>query len=787
MKNPLRWLKIGFLSILFMILLGATSAVGFVTWCFYYPQKAWALAEKHLLPGDMKIAWEQLSISLQPEQWNHWVLISNMKNVSIKKINPHIDVGISSLNLKLQFQWKTNEPLYTVSIFEFSLSESSMLSLQNEEPTDATEKSVYQLLADNLSYLSYAPKVPSIDTLDIYIPHFEIYTTNEKPIVINTRIKQDLTISQDSLLFEALVNLDNLSVATKGQLHPSELWTDRPLLKADLHIQSKDIELKTPLSLIFNKNKEVLINSLIDLHIKAQKNKMIMTSSLAILVHPKQIEIKSLSHVKNIPGPLKSVAEITLNTQIPQQDDQMWTDTAGEFNLSAPVDVFLIERKWTLAVEKACRCKLPKRLTVSSEGQFWMKSLLQNTSTTQKAATASLKIETVKNNLFTADLALDLSIDKKGTEWLISPRTNADIVIHSFQGLRRLMEAQGLLLPAPLNALDGTVSVSAHSPVTENLNQMNTTVSAKIDLSSKTQKAVILANSNITLPRHFKSVDIHTDLKIKQLRLELPPIDPIRGVPKIASDPRIQLKPLKIQNNKSNFKINLVSRLQTETEGAIQLLNTYSTPYIPVSVDIDVLGELATGKINVEPFKISYLRRDIFVETLNVQLPQGKEAKLPLDGKLRINQGGYAIFIILKGTADSPQIILDSTPSLSQNDIISVLLYGRISDQLVANEAETAGGVNAAIADRAIGIIGLWAFASTPIQSFSYNAVTKVYTATVKLSEGFTAGVGTNWEQATILELRKRLSRRWVLTATWTPTQNNRQEGRLVLQWEHRF
>jgi hypothetical protein len=49
------------------------------------------------------------------------------------------------------------------------------------------------------------------------------------------------------------------------------------------------------------------------------------------------------------------------------------------------------------------------------------------------------------------------------------------------------------------------------------------------------------------------------------------------------------------------------------------------------------------------------------------------------------------------------------------------------------------------------------------------------------------AGVGTNWEQATNFELRKRVSARWMLTATWAANQANRQEGRLVLQWEKRF
>ena len=141
----------------------------------------------------------------------------------------------------------------------------------------------------------------------------------------------------------------------------------------------------------------------------------------------------------------------------------------------------------------------------------------------------------------------------------------------------------------------------------------------------------------------------------------------------------------------------------------------------------------------------------------------------------------------VSGTIRNPHIDLDSDPYLPRSEIISVLLYDRTSDQLVSADAETVGGFEAALADRAIGLLGLWALSTTPIRSFSYNAVTKVYSATVQLSDGLTAGVGTNWEHAAHLELRKRVSRRWVLTASWSPSSENEQVGKLVLQWEKRF
>ena len=189
----------------------------------------------------------------------------------------------------------------------------------------------------------------------------------------------------------------------------------------------------------------------------------------------------------------------------------------------------------------------------------------------------------------------------------------------------------------------------------------------------------------------------------------------------------------------------------------------------------------------LEPFNLVYLRRTVSVERLQMTLTEDENGDFPIGGRLRLDQTAYKIYVDLAGTLDSPIVNLNSEPFLPRADIISVLLFNRVNDQLVSADADTAGSFEAALADRAIGLLGLWAFATTPIRSFSYNAVTKVYTATIELADGLTAGVGTNWERAAHLEVRKRVSRRWVLTASWSPSEDREQVGKLVLQWEKRF
>ncbi|NJM10043.1 MAG: hypothetical protein HC883_03915, partial [Bdellovibrionaceae bacterium] len=274
---------------------------------------------------------------------------------------------------------------------------------------------------------------------------------------------------------------------------------------------------------------------------------------------------------------------------------------------------------------------------------------------------------------------------------------------------------------------------------------------------------------------------------IRDVRLELPPIDPIRGIPSITTDSRLIFKSTK-PTKPSPFKMRFFFDVKTAGSGAVKLLSDFAEPYAPVSVDMNNTnkGESA-GAVRLEPFDINYLRRKIHVERLQVTMAENEDGDFPIGGRFLIRQTAYKIFIDIAGTVDRPIVNLNSEPFLPRADIISVLLFDRVNDQLLSMDADTAGGVEAALADRAIGLFGLWAFATTPIRSFSYNPVTKVYTATVQLADGLTAGVGTNWERAAHLEVRKRVSRRWVLTASWSPADNQAQVGKLVLQWEKRF
>ena len=105
-----------------------------------------------------------------------------------------------------------------------------------------------------------------------------------------------------------------------------------------------------------------------------------------------------------------------------------------------------------------------------------------------------------------------------------------------------------------------------------------------------------------------------------------------------------------------------------------------------------------SGFIKTEPFEIVYLRRKMTVEKMILDLSKSEDGIIPVDARIKVEQTQYTIFIDIKGPATKPNVILSSDPYLPAADIISVLLYDKVTDQ--SGESETAGSVQAAMADR---------------------------------------------------------------------------------------
>lgn len=811
-KSLLNKIIISLASCFLALLVFLISVVG---WIVANPASAWQYASPYLLPKDLKLTWENVDYQWSWRGWRQWRHTWAAQEFRVKKEVPWVDVTASDVAIEWSFHFWSSEPLLKIEKFKLHLREQAEIKLSPSETEEgAPTQNPYQRVKGILGYFSKPQtKILVIQNIDIQTESINIYLADQSLWQCQVQVtthgmtstipQQGATIMETSAedshewRFSAGATAKDLDMALSGSFKPDNIESENPFLRINTQVKASQWSIKGSWSGNF---KDEVLNLYGDpaIEVKGEKEKWVTaTNKITLKLSSEAMNVRGRSGVVGVPGPIMSLDQVESEVDIPLVPDRMWATEASTIKIEAPVDIFLVDKNMRPPLEKACRCRLPEKFLISLGAKVWLEQLLAEKTTEgetgekaerEKVAEAQLKMESIKNALFSADLALAADVFKEKAELRIYPQTKTKLVVHSFQGLRQFLDAKGIMIPAPLDVLEGSLELIANNPIERHTEKTTTVVELKTDLKSKKQTVQTTTLAQVDLWNTLQRIDVDLEATIHKLILETPPLDPVLGIPSLASDARILRQPVK-KNTKPGVVIKIATRLKTETKGAIQLLNPYAEPYVPISLFLKTKGEKALGSLHVEPFSVNYLRRHIQVEGVQVDLVDSDEAEMPLRGRMRIEQGGYTLFINLSGTAQAPQIHFSSEPSLTENDIISVLLYGRVSTQLVSAEAETAGNFNAALADRAVGLLGLWIFASTPIQSFSYNATTKVYTATVNLGDGLSAGVGTNWEQATNFELRKRLSRRWVLTAVWSPAISNsgRQEGRLVLQWEKRF
>ncbi len=780
-----RHLKIFAVTVIALVLLAFVSAVGVTFWAFKHPQQAWDFAGKHLLPKDLNVKWEKMDFSAQRRNWKHYDIVWSAQNLTIDKGSPALHVPVSKAQTK-----------FSIRVFEpgpwFRFDEVTLISAQPVTFTPAKADSAqpaqspFQQLRTYFGYLDTAGQWTTMDSLDLDVPVIEVRGEGAEPLKISVRLAKRTGESKSE--FRVDVSQSDLQIGASGGFDANQFFSNKPFLQSKIDLKTAALLAKVSLTGSFD-GQTARFDGESNVEYKQGEKPVRAAPNFKLSLSEHEAALDAYAMISDIPGPLVQLDKVNLEVRLPMDNNYMWSERPATFKLYSSLALFFIDKDMRPPLEKSCRCKIPEKLLATVDGRFWPEFLLNNRPERKTIADTNLYIEGVDNKLFSANIAAHVKIDRHDAEWFIEPRLDSQMEVHSFQGLRQFLDAKNVIIPSPLDILDGTIKLKARAGVTRNEKTIRTPIEIEVQLGSNTQKVSVSTTVTLDLAANFKALDVYIQSLIHELKLELPPLDPVLGLPPLARDSRVALAPAKPGKKAADrFKLRVFFDVKTAGGGSIKLLSKLADPFVPVTLDVNnsAQGE-SSGYLRLEPFTINYLRRKISVERMQVTLSEDESGDFPVGGRVRIDQTSYKIFVDIGGTVQSPSVQLNSEPFLPRNEIISVLLYNRTSENLVSADSETVGSFEAALADRAIGLFGLWAFASTPIRSFSYNAVTKVYTATVELADGLTAGVGTNWERAASLEVRKRVSRRWVLTASWSPSNQNEQVGKLVLQWEKRF
>lgn len=494
-----------------------------------------------------------------------------------------------------------------------------------------------------------------------------------------------------------------------------------------------------------------------------------------ILLDLKSIKANlSLSLIKNAFVPQCSLtAMINLNEDI-------------ELNCQ-DISFHLDMNKINLDQWKAHKKELPESVRfdfLASLPSEWLKSSPQSSS---EPLSIEVNGQPIEKSLFQLRFSGRADVMYEKNQWqLKKPSVLILLSAPQFQKLVQYLKDGPFAIPAPFHVLKGPLQFEVKELPNHTEQELKLPFSFSSNLTSERNVIEAQAKGEFTYPLQNKNKDpqLDIDIQLSRFYFQLPPFDPIRGFPPLSRDSRISTDLKLKDSNKEKSALQLNLKLKTKREDSIRIYYDLIRPFASFGANFQMKAQGTQFKVQKAsaPFRVTYLNRSVIVQNLSVTKKE-KSDQILVDGQILYPASDYKVYISFSGPIDKPEVVMTSDPPLDRRDIISVLLYNRVNSEIASFEQQSVGGTEAALADRAVGLFGIWAFASTPIEAVSYNPVTGTYSAQVKLPEGFRFSIGTNWESVQNLELRRRLGGNWFVSTIYRPqTDEDTDSGEVMIQ-----
>ena len=755
--KKLAYTLLGFLSI-FVIALGYLA---------FNPQH---LINKHSLQyfndkyfSQLSVDWDKIDIQVENVSFfkksinisgTHFCSKYEKHTICLKELYLAIDLNLSSLT--------------AVRINQLKIEDQEILI--NLDPQIVEENKEEELSINEQLQSSYE----LIQMLGNYIPK------DYSLILTNTTIQS----RNDKTSLKASINPSqiNLTILTKKETLEVNLQNKQNTLFGNINLRTPEIKSKIQSKIILSEKIEFHLKP--DIHfLKLEKtlqdkisNHINLDISLSysdenILLKLSEIQLDIKQYISSVDI---NHCEINHNYQDDSQIDfrcpQILIKASTKNNKTLKGSQFA--QDFSLLVD--IKALFPETIVLASSAQLGSLALeinSQNTKGWQFQASTDINIQRIQNSI---------KLNPQKLKW------NLDV--NKFSQIVKSLENSAAAIPSPLNSLEGTIVFSSDNPIT--LKDHKAIVPFQLDLNldhAANNQIKVNSQGSLTYPLNEGIPLLELDAMIEKIYLYLPDIDPIRGIPPMKKDERVSknFDQNHTNENTSEKSINYKIKLKTHKKDSIRIYYYLFKPYLPLNLDLDLSPDKMSYTLRVqENMNIEYLKRVLTLSNLKLS----NNDSPPLDLKVVYETAGYEIYLNVVGTLDNPRLLLDSNPSESREDIISLLIYGRKSTDITSFEKENVGGTEAAIVDRALGIFSIWAFASTPIDSVSYDPSTRTYSAQISLPGGVNFSIGTDWDRVSILSFRKRINDTWSIVTSYLPaSQDEDAKENILLQKEISF
>jgi hypothetical protein len=315
-------------------------------------------------------------------------------------------------------------------------------------------------------------------------------------------------------------------------------------------------------------------------------------------------------------------------------------------------------------------------------------------------------------------------------------------------------------LPAPFNEMNGDIILNIKTSNHKHPEVVIFSETSSINLASKTQDFNVDIGGLIPLNlRTFKPQDISAELNFKKVRLLLPKLSKKSPPPQIFPDSRFKKK-ITPPVQKKGTPIDL--ELTALNEKAMNIKTNLLDEPLRLNFDFKIHdGKLSGGFLNILPLKTKVFRRPIRIKCVNLKFNPVSETLI--DAVIRFPLPEYKITLKLEGPVSKPRYAFESKPPLSQDDIYAVLLFGRPTQDLDADDKSSAAKTNKILAQGILSLSVLYFLAGSPVEYVGYDADSKSAVAQFGIGDKSSLRVGGGNEGLSSTTLRRSLGKGWYI------------------------
>lgn len=301
-------------------------------------------------------------------------------------------------------------------------------------------------------------------------------------------------------------------------------------------------------------------------------------------------------------------------------------------------------------------------------------------------------------------------------------------------------------LPAPLNSMSGPVELFFAARPALQGDEVEFVLRLSSDMRGTRQELAF--DAALRLIYSFKSMSagsMFLDLNPRRIVLQLPRLPKNSLPPKLFPDGRIkQNRPAfetaleKRGEEKTPPNINM--RISVKGEDIVGLRSNLIDETLRFQGELRIAkGQLESGRIRALPFRTELFKREVALEKFLVDFG-GPEPMAR--ARVLFDLPEYDVTLFLEGPLSSPRYRFESDPPLPEEDIYSVLLFGRPMIDLDGGERDAVERTNQILSQGLLSISVLYFLSGTPIQAIIYDPDSDQVTAQIAIDEKRSIQVG---------------------------------------------